>query len=455
MITELRLNQKHRDSLSFTAGKTSLYTDFDGTFLADTLYDVYNGSAEDKKSKIGAFNKYFKDFQNLIDASKDKFEIIITTGRRLGNSVQEGFQETFQFMKNNSIQLPKIKALITTEGGDIHSFSPDGSITQVPDKEKSKLIKEMCGWDKYEISKSLDEISQKTPFNYSFENNRGSYKLSIQISDESKLDSVHQELQNSLKSKMQFTSRIANIKVYENDNASSYKEVRGIRMEPLINGQKIHKDFDVRIALKNAVKNNDFVVVAGDADNDKEMLNIFSYIGMDHKPKRAGDITPEVLQHTKSDIDKLPIKILFIKPMLEELALYDDPDKIKQLYEFMQEQQKFFPDKVQIVDKTNVGVNNNFLKAVKNGITVFSRQNEAFYNGIKDNPAYLKELGFDVPAKINKNRHLWPIVAISGGAIGLVSIGMSLKKRTSSKDAIVVGDNKLSQSVNYMRFKQK
>ena len=56
---------------------------------------------------------------------------------------------------------------------------------------------------------------------------------------------------------------------------SKQKKTKGIKLKPLIGKHHIHKDFDTKIALKNTIRDNDFLIVAGDADNDKEALNIF------------------------------------------------------------------------------------------------------------------------------------------------------------------------------------
>ena len=48
-----------QSNLNFGAGKSILFSDFDGTLLPQSLHDVYNGNTEQKKNAVEGFNKYF------------------------------------------------------------------------------------------------------------------------------------------------------------------------------------------------------------------------------------------------------------------------------------------------------------------------------------------------------------------------------------------------------------
>ena len=166
-------------------------------------------------------------------------------------------------------------------------------------------------------------------------------------------------------------------------------KMTGIKLQPKIDGHHIHKDFDVKLALKNAIKNDDLVIFAGNADNDKEALNIFNYASKQAQwkiPYEAHEINPDYVKAVKSEIDSLPIKILFVEPPINEM----DP-KILSLADFMKKTSELFPEKVEIIKQTEIGKNNNFLDSIKNAIKSYSNQNLAFAKNF-NTKLYLKIL---------------------------------------------------------------
>lgn len=349
-----------QNKISFTSGKSTLFTDFDGTFLPQPLDDVYNGTPPMRQEAVSKINKYFSQIQDFITRKKGNFDIVITTGRRLDWHRMKGFVPFLGEIKDFGIVFPKIKRLITTDGGDIHEFLPDGNVSRVPNADKREMITRLSGWDNEKIKQALDIVSEETGTKYSFVNPKGSYRLSIKLDDESKLEVFHEKLREKLGADVKFKSKISYVKDYSGD--LSYVQTRGIKMEPVVEGSKLHKDFDVKAAIKNAIKNDDFVVVAGDASNDKEMLNIFRYINNDGAiPQLAEEITPGIAAKAKPEIDKLPVKILFVRPKPEET-------KKLPLLEFMKKLEEYFPEKVQIVEQTFPGERNFFLEAVENAV---------------------------------------------------------------------------------------
>lgn len=155
----------------------------------------------------------------------------------------------------------------------------------------------------------------------------------------------------------------------------------GLKLSPMINGHGIHKDFDVKTALKKAIKEKDFLIVAGDADNDKEALNIFRYLNKttsDKIPTSAREITPEYISTVKNEVNTLPMKIMFIEPNKN-----CTDERTLKLYDFMLEQEKYFPKKVQIVKETKLDGENNFLNAIKNSIEEYSQENKVFCKNFK------------------------------------------------------------------------
>lgn len=423
---KISLNGKgYVSQLGFGAGQSVLYSDFDGTFLAQPLHDVFSYNTRKRSAGVENFNKYFSQIQDFIDETKGKFEIIITTGRRLFGDRKEGFENTYQEMRDYGIKFPKIKSIITSEGGDIHHFRVDGSIDRTPDPQKAKAVKEACGWDNAQIKAALDDVAQQTGVGYRFVDHRGSYKLSIALDDTSKTEDFYSRLISALEGKMQINSTIGKVKTY-NKLDDFYQRVDGIRLEPHIDGSYLHKDFDTKAAIKRVAANNDFLIIAGDADNDREMLNIFNYVrtpdGM-KKPERAGQITDEYIRATKDEIEKLPVKIFFIKSGNE------DP-RVLSLFEFMKEQAGLFPKKVQVVEETQVGQNNHFLDAIKDSITNYASENSCFKKALEDNPEFLKESGI----KLTKNHGKRVLAGIALAAV-ITGIGAYVCRKISKNNA--------------------
>ena len=361
---------QNTNGINFTSGKSTLFADFDGTFLPQPMTDVYSGDIVRKNNAVSDINKYFSQIQDFVSREKGDFDIVITTGRRLAWNRVKGFVPFLGEMKGFGIVFPKISRLITAEGGDVHDFLPDGSVNAVPNQDKKEMITRLSGWDNEKIKHTLDSIAKETDTTYSFVNPKGSYKLSIKLGDEKKLELFHQKLLEMLGKDMKFKSKITEVKEYSGENSAT--KSRGIKMEPLVEGSKLHKDFDVKIAIKKAIQNNDFVLAAGDASNDKEMLNIFRYINYEGKiPEIASDITPELVAKLKPEIDKLPLKILFVRP---------NPDEVKKLplLDFMKTLEHYFPEKVQIIEQTFPGKRNFFLEAVENAVNTFKNKGKGF-----------------------------------------------------------------------------
>ena len=69
-------------NISFKAGKTSVFADFDKTYTPFSHNDMCQKDVfVNDQNKRNYFNNYFSDFKNLKDAAKDKFFLTITTGR--------------------------------------------------------------------------------------------------------------------------------------------------------------------------------------------------------------------------------------------------------------------------------------------------------------------------------------------------------------------------------------
>ncbi len=423
IITPLKNNK-----INFTSGKSTLFTDFDGTFLPQPLDDVYNNSPAIRQDAVSKLNKYFSQIQDFITSKKGDFDIVITTGRRLDWHRMKGFVPFLGEIRDFGIIFPKIKRLITTDGGDIHDFLPDGNVSQTPNSDKREMITRLSGWDNEKIKQTLDKISEETGTKYTFVNPKGSYRLSIKLEDEAKLELFHEKLREKLGADIKFKSKIADVKEYTGD--ISYIQSKGIKMEPVVEGSKLHKDFDIKTAIKKAIQNDDFVVVAGDASNDKEMLNIFRYINSEGIiPQTAEEVTAQIAAKAKPEIDKLPVKILFVRPKPEEI-------KKQPLLEFMKKLEQYFPEKVQIVEQTYPGERNFFLEAIENAV------NSHKFKTIPQIPQ-------TQPPVLPVKSRLWRYFIIGGAAL---AAGAFLLKKIFSKNKEENPSVKNAQTKTYQFF---
>ena len=364
------LSSLRNKNINFTAGKTVLYTDFDGTLLPESLYSAYNKNDKQKKVAIRSLNRYFSEIRNFADNKKNSLEIVITTGRTLNKDNDEGFNTTYKKFIKDNVNLPRFKEIITSDGGEAFSFMQDGKINPKAKQSKINLIKKLTGWDFNLVTEALDKASQKLQVSYEFIIKRGIYKFLLQISDKTKNKEFCDEFKKIINNSMQYGINICDF------DYNKYSIKQGIQLYAMFNGHKIDKSFDIKLALKKAIKNDDLIIVAGNDSNDKEMLNLFNYIqntSLKSVPKRAEDITLEYLKNIKSEIEALPIKILFIKPSKTE----NNQSKLS-LYEFIKKQAKFFPDKVMIIDETKLYGKNKLLPAIKKIITNYAKENPAF-----------------------------------------------------------------------------
>ena len=134
-------------------------------------------------------------------------------------------------------------------------------------------------------------------------------------------------------------------------------------------GQKIKKDLDAMIEVKKAKKNNDLVIVAGDGNNDKSFLNIFTYIKLPKGMKIPQDIenAKKMLKNNdvKKQIDDLPLKILTVEGDITN-------DKY---YKYLVET---FPNKYKHVKQETISNKNSLFNSIKECIENYKNENKYF-----------------------------------------------------------------------------
>lgn len=320
--------EKLNTGLSFRAGKVELYSDFDGTYLPAKHVSLHNPNANSHMVE------YCDRMDKFLKSTKDDLHFHITTGRTFGE-----YESVSWLLKMRNFRLPFPETLITKNGsdrfvknGDDLDFYENGKFPfsySNPFKQKEDDIKQLTNWDGTEIRKELKNLADKykirlveadsensvsdygfrslysegklnadewkrlpndngrikthqTPIaDYSLgSRNDGNLKLNLIFSPDygfcQERNNIYDGFMNDLKKFMNDRNVKYHIDWEEASNRNHHRITCSIT--PQIEGGMLTKLYDTKEAVKNAVKNNDIVITAGDGSNDFEMLNPMSYI---------------------------------------------------------------------------------------------------------------------------------------------------------------------------------
>ena len=94
-------------SMNFRAGKTKLYTDFDGTFFPSNQFLV-KFKLPDEILKL---QKMYCGFSKFFEAAKGQFSTIITTGRDISD-----MEKAITVLKNSDIKFPPVQGYVFEDG---------------------------------------------------------------------------------------------------------------------------------------------------------------------------------------------------------------------------------------------------------------------------------------------------------------------------------------------------
>ncbi len=398
-------------SISFKAGKTSVFADFDNTYTPFSHNEMCQKDVfVNNQNKRNEFNNYFSSFKNLKDAAKDKFVLTITTGR---NAAEYMFVENALNEQNLDYFSPDY--LITRDGAD--KFVKQNG-RWIKDTGKDNIIqKKANGWNAQKIKSDLKRlISQITKNTFVIEAPVNRTKWDYPgISMQDKLEKTNSpDIENYIsfskneediieiafanklpvdKFKQLITGYLDNSKIdsvlnhYPKDNNAYFPQYAngmvyyepGNRMiiKPKVDNKEINKLYDVKEAVKDIVVNdtNDFVIAAGDEINDEEMLNPLNYIdiwGINiDKNKPINEILEN--ENVLDAIYKLPLKIIIVgnSPNLEHLREMDKVLKSKGI------------DKITCINSPDDS-QNGLSNAIKKAMYKYSEQNDeySYYMGM-------------------------------------------------------------------------
>jgi len=299
--------------LTFGAKDVTLYSDFDGTFLR-------------AKSDNQSYYQAFDDFRSERDG---KFKIFITTGRRLEATNGHGFMYAYEGIRGENPKFPRLDGVVTSDGGDIFLIAENGTVDKTPLVAKRDAVRTKTGWNLETVKGGITQIAEDMHTGFSFADSPAFHRLVVYVNDPQQAESLNTATREFFEA--------------NGISAESYvKDVDGrtaLKIAPVINGRRVHKDFDVKEAIASAQRENDFVIVAGNASNDKELLNLFNYIG-ESKIDSVEKIPEKGLETMAERIRKLPVGVIFVD---------SEENKYPKLRAFMEKQQELFPDKVRIV----------------------------------------------------------------------------------------------------------
>lgn len=287
--------------ISFTAGKTTLYSDFDGTFYPYSQ----NSNLKDSKTNTDA-NKYFSKIHSLKNNFNDKLDIKLTTGRTYGE-----IKDIFQKADKSGVSIPMPSSIITKNGGD-EFYNTNSQITPFPfDKstvnyQKRETIKNISnGWEGEKIQSKIMEILAdndlkivSAPTNGPIEDygvltsqnilrnspntdialmrQDGMLGFNIAFSIPNKDKGITHSVKKEIKD--YFDKNRISSTIIEADSDFGATGMPSLTILPNVNGAALTKTFDISKAIETAKKENDLVIIAGDGGNDKEALNPASYI---------------------------------------------------------------------------------------------------------------------------------------------------------------------------------
>ncbi len=348
----MKVNCIQNSSVSFTAGKINLYSDFDGTYFPEKHSKLYDLPKED----TAKLQDYFKNFKSFLRNTNEDLTFKITTGRTFGE-----FQTVAELIKSKGIEMPLPEYLITKNGSD--EFIKEGSDKEFyrsgkfpynyssPNQIKENEIKAETGWTR-DLRTKMADLLKKYNFQIIEHDSENSAK---DYGDKSIMKHVRYEdfeLTDNMKAQSEWKAGIrndGNLRLYVSfpydmlnvgERQAAYKDIKD-SFEKILKESKVEyiaeeyrdeiggkrpvleyapktrdgildKLYDTKKAVQKAVLENDLVVTAGDGENDFKMLNPLNYID-------TYDLTPEVKKEISEISEKNIDNILKQPKILERL----------------------------------------------------------------------------------------------------------------------------------------
>lgn len=424
---------------NFRAGKVRVFSDFDKTFSPATHNDF---ARQMDKCFVDAIRENFKSFKDFLANTRDGLKFTITTGRTFGE-----FLTMAEIARERKFGMPLPDTLIVKNGSDEHIRTGSDEAFyngrefpfkyDVTNKEKEENIKKLTGWDgkkirdmliklfkSYDIKKIVEADSEHSVGDYGSRSLFSQGKLPYEVGKEfiapDKADwSVGLRRDGNLKiyalkpydeydveerklafkdisQKLETQMSQEGIKwMHRNDDNGVVHGRKPMGYCPYIidkfgGHQELTKVYDVNEAVKEAIKNNDLVIAAGDSSNDKVMLDptrfFLENLPEEIKAKYPYEKAVHLYFEGKSalrfinkhpDLAEAYRKIPFVGVIVRQ---NDGTNKLSSLEEFAKGENK----KIIIVNEGELQ------KGIKEAVKLYCKQN----------PEYAKKLNPDLKKEI-------------------------------------------------------
>lgn len=320
-----------KNKIAFAAGKVDLYSDFDGTYCPARHFSLHNPNDN------AFMPEYCNKMNKFFLAANGDVHFNITTGRTLGE-----YESISWLLRMRNFKLPLPETVITKDGSDrFTKLGKDNDFYEEnkfpfdynsPQKEKELHIKQLTNWDgdgirselkrltdKYHIKlveadseNSVSDYGERSLFSNGKLNpdewkklpsdngkilnhdtpiaeyilgarNDGKLKLNLIFPPDygycPERNSIYDNFINDLKGYMH-SQKIRYHMNFEPANESNHHRI-SCSITPRFENGALTKLYDTKEALKQAIKNNDIVIAAGDGSNDFDMLNPLGYMDED------------------------------------------------------------------------------------------------------------------------------------------------------------------------------
>lgn len=296
---------------NFGAGKIHLWFDSDGTYFPESDQNILKPEKSDTKS-FKNLKAAFEALNKFISKFKKDIELNITTGRNRGE-----YRHYLDLVKKSGLSWVIPDRLVTKNGGDVFLKTSDNtpsekaphagwpSLSSV-DKSKREEISKLTRWDSNYIQSTILEVLEEWDFpivysptgsgdygaksykhiwnlvNERFNNpwtafvrQDGALNFYIGLPPNNAAINVQDSIAGSIKSKLDAKGISYQMDITHSDWENS--DGPSITITPKINDKKLDKVYDVTKAIKDAQKDNDLVIVAGNGSNDRTMINPETY----------------------------------------------------------------------------------------------------------------------------------------------------------------------------------
>lgn len=352
----MKISHINNGNVNFTAGKTKILSDFDGTFMPKEFeHDVIcNDNPPVDKDAFGAYFDKFKEFFEKQNNDKKKTELTISTGRNLYE-----FNYYMKKIKEKGLSIPNPDKLIITNGGD--EFLKQGEDYFTVEKEsmfapccvnhdkREQLKKFIVSYDPYRVldqTKAFLLSLPNLPMLIEPKTHQGMYGYKDNMTLQEKVEEEG-DITNYVSMRDDGAYQIRLTAPLESENLENLKKVSdelvrlgydvdctveerdsetcvntdsdpkkwdlgtSIDIKPTTSGKVkvLDKYHHAKLMADEIVENNldDLVVVAGDGENDLMMLNLSNYIDS------MGDFSEFTDSKFEEEVAKLPIVSIFVR----------------------------------------------------------------------------------------------------------------------------------------------